>query len=83
MKSPVILLLWLLPAVVLSKCLLREPPDISTPPQQTDAGFFVDISGDPKIYEPGHLYTVSLRVRVTFQTLKGLLHSWWFRLYAS
>lgn len=57
----VLFLLW--PAVVLSKCLLREPPDIATPPQQTDAGFFVEISGDPKIYEPGHLYTVSLRVR--------------------
>ncbi len=45
------------------KCLLREPPDIVTPPQQNDAGFFLDISGSPKIYEPGHLYTVSLRVR--------------------
>lgn len=48
--------------LISAKCLLREPPDIVVPPQQTDAGFFLEISGDPKIYEPGHLYTVSLRV---------------------
>ena len=46
----------------LAKCLLREPPDIVTPPHQTDAGFYLEISGKPKYYDPGHLYTVSLRV---------------------
>lgn len=47
---------------ICAKCLLREPPDIVTAPQQSDAGFYVDVSGDPKFYEPGHIYTVSLRV---------------------
>ena len=45
-----------------AKCLLREPPDIVVPPKQNDAGFYLEISGKPKFYEPGHLYTVSLRV---------------------
>ena len=49
--------------ISLGKCLLREPPDIDAPPQQTDGGFYLEISGNPKYYEPGHLYTVSLTVR--------------------
>ena len=50
------------------KCLLREPPDIDAPPQQTDGGFYLEISGNPKYYEPGHLYTVSLTVREICKT---------------
>ena len=46
-----------------SKCLVREPPDTFAPPQETDAGFYVSVNGDPDYYEAGQLYTVSLRVR--------------------
>ena len=52
----------------LGKCLLREPPDIDAPPQQTDAGFFLEISGNPQYYEPGNLYTVTLTVRIYFNS---------------
>ena len=53
----------LLASLASAKCLLREPPDSVTPPQQTDAGFFLEINGAPANYEAAHLYTVSLRVR--------------------
>ena len=49
--------------LALAKCLFREPPDSVAPPQQTDSGFYLAISGDPIYYEAGSLYTVSLRVR--------------------
>ena len=70
--------------IVWCKCLLREPPDIVTAPQQNDAGFFLEISGAPRYYEAGHLYTVSLRVRtdfwpkIVFQTLKSR-NNWYLR----
>ena len=53
----------LMTSLVSAKCLLREPPDSVTPPQQTDAGFYLQINGAPAFYEAGHLYTVTLRVR--------------------
>ena len=34
-----------------------------TPPLSTDGGFYLTLSGNPEHYEPGALYTVSLRVR--------------------
>ena len=58
-----------------AKCLLREPPDIVVPPKQNDAGFYLEISGKPKFYEPGHLYTVSLRVMTShFKLSHNELH---------
>jgi hypothetical protein len=60
---PVAFLLGCSVSGIEARCLFREPPDIVAAPQQTDTGFFVDISGTPVYYEPGHLYTVSLRVR--------------------
>lgn len=55
-----IFLAFLLPFAC-GKCLLREPPDVLSPPQQTDAGFYLTISGSPEFYEAGNLYTVSLQ----------------------
>ena len=52
----------LAPQPLWGKCLLREPPDIDAPPQQTDAGFFLEIGENPKYYEPGQIYTVTLSV---------------------
>ena len=49
-----------------SKCLVREPPDTFAPPQETDAGFYISVNGSPDYYEAGQLYTVSLRVRLSF-----------------
>ena len=48
---------------VAGKCLVREPPDTFTPPQDTDAGFYISVNGNPEFYDPGQLYTVTLRVR--------------------
>jgi len=45
-----------------SKCLVREPPDALSPPQNNDAGFYLTISGNPDYYEAGQLYTVTLKV---------------------
>lgn len=53
---------WAFLAMVQGKCLMREPPDIMTPPAKDDAGFYLTVSGNPEHYEPGNLYTVSLRV---------------------
>ena len=65
-----ILVPLLVPTLLISlasaKCLLREPPDSVTPPQQTDVGFYLEISRAPTNYEAGHLYTVSLRVSLSF-----------------
>ena len=44
------------------KCLVREPPDTFAPPQETDAGFYLSVNGNPEFYEAGQLYTVTLRV---------------------
>ena len=50
------------------KCLVREPPDLTSAPVIDDAGFGLSISGSPKYYEPGNLYTVSLKVQAIFAT---------------
>ena len=62
-KTLSVLVPTLLISLASAKCLLREPPDSVTPPQQTDVGFYLEISRAPTNYEAGHLYTVSLRVR--------------------
>ncbi|XP_059082826.1 spondin-1-like [Tigriopus californicus] len=63
-KSKICVLLWIqwvCLAMVQGKCLMREPPDIMTAPAKDDAGFYLTVSGNPEHYEPGNLYTVSLR----------------------
>ena len=50
-------------------CPVRElPSTLGHRPMSTDGGFYLTVSGNPEHYEPGALYTVSLRVR----TLPGL-----------
>jgi len=66
----VLQVLPLMTSLVSAKCLLREPPDSVTPPQQTDAGFYLQINGAPAFYEAGHLYTVTLRGDKTQYTEK-------------
>ena len=47
-------------------CPVRELPSTlggGMPPMSTDGGFYLTVSGNPEHYEPGALYTVSLRVR--------------------
>jgi hypothetical protein len=41
------LLLNVVVVTVDSKCLVREPPDTFTPPQETDAGFYISVNGNP------------------------------------
>ena len=44
-------------------CPVRElPSTLGRPPMSTDGGFYLTVSGNPEHYEPGALYTVSLRV---------------------
>ena len=68
-RSPVLagtflfLVIGWLATPTLSTCEVREPPNLTEPPQEGDAGFYLTISGNPDHYEPGDLYTVSLRVR--------------------
>ena len=50
-------------------CPVRQLPSTlaatghTPPPLSTDGGFYLTLSGNPEHYEPGALYTVSLRVR--------------------
>ena len=45
-------------------CPVRElPSTLGHRPMSTDGGFYLTVSGNPEHYEPGALYTVSLRVR--------------------
>jgi hypothetical protein len=62
-KALLFLLLLASPVVVLGHCDLRELPSTSGhQPMSADGGFYLTISGNPEHYEPGSLYTVSLRV---------------------
>lgn len=55
-----------------SACEVREPTDLNSPPQENDAGFYLTISGNPDHYEPGDLYTVSLRVSQIFSITRAM-----------
>ena len=51
-------------------CPVRELPSTlggGMPPMSTDGGFYLTVSGNPEHYEPGALYTVSLRVRFLYR----------------
>ena len=51
-------------------CPVRElPSTVGRRPLSTDGGFYLTLSGNPEHYEPGALYTVSLRVRVIMHCL--------------
>ncbi len=65
-------LLFLLSDVVSlinSECSAREPANASAADRVGDdedggdGGFYLEVSGAPSFYQPGGLYTVSLRVR--------------------
>ena len=45
-----------------SKCSVREPPGVTSPPQHGDAGFQLSINEEPEFYEERHLYTITLKV---------------------
>ena len=47
-----------------AKCLVREPPDTFSPPQDSDSGFYITVNGNPEFFEAGQLYTVTLRVGI-------------------
>ena len=48
--------------VVASKCLVRDPPGVTSPPQHNDAGFQLSINEQPEFYEERNLYTITLKV---------------------
>ncbi len=44
-------------------CADRDPSGVSdVAPQENDAGFYLEVNGNPATYQPGELYTVSLKV---------------------
>ena len=45
-----------------SKCLVRDPPGVTSPPQHNDAGFQLSINEQPEFYEERNLYTITLKV---------------------
>ena len=45
-----------------SKCSVREPSGVTSPPQHGDAGFQLSINEEPEFYEERHLYTITLKV---------------------
>ena len=51
------------PVRQLSSTLAAGAGHAMPPPLSTDGGFYLTLSGNPEHYEPGALYTVSLRVR--------------------
>ena len=48
---------------VKSKCLVRDPSGVTSPPQHGDAGFELSINEQPEFYEERNLYTITLKVR--------------------
>ena len=60
-----LLLLSFLSGVV-SKCLVRDPPGVTSPPQHGDAGFQLSINEQPEFYEERNLYTITLKVHIRF-----------------
>ena len=49
-------------AGVKSKCLVRDPSGVTSPPQHGDAGFQLSINEQPEFYEERNLYTITLKV---------------------
>ena len=47
-----------------SKCSVREPSGVTSPPQHGDAGFQLSINEEPEFYEERHLYTITLKVSI-------------------
>ena len=73
-------------AAVDGHCPVRQLPSTLAaghampPPLSTDGGFYLTLSGNPEHYEPGALYTVSLRVRKACKVQgnsKWVMHLWW------
>lgn len=44
------------------ECPSRQPPSATGHAQADDAGFYLTVSGNPETYDPGELYTISLKV---------------------
>lgn len=65
-KLNMLVTLHLLTLAVLvdSKCSVREPPGVTSPPQRGDAGFQLSINEQPEFYEERNLYTITLKVNV-------------------
>ena len=65
-KVTVLVTLYTLTLAVLvdSKCSVREPPEVTSPPQHGDAGFQLSINEQPEFYEERNLYTITLKVRI-------------------
>ena len=54
-------------------CPVRElPSTLGHAPMSTDGGFYLTVSGNPEHYEPGSLYTVSLRVSQSLSAKRNL-----------
>lgn len=45
-----------------TKCSVREPSGVNSPPQHGDAGFHLSINEEPEFYEERNLYTITLKV---------------------
>ena len=45
-----------------SKCSVREPSGVTSPPRHGDAGFQLSINEQPEFYEERNLYTITLKV---------------------
>ena len=58
---------------VKSKCLVRDPSGVTSPPQHGDAGFELSINEQPEFYEERNLYTITLKVRRFLNLYKELV----------